>query len=106
MSNIYNRPRLNKEFEADRRWFEKHPDRKYRVRPATASEIVLAPPPPGFRLPYAVIRQPEPGVRLRLYVAFNQRIEDNEQAAAESTMLQPDFHKAIDERERQGRAVQ
>src|SRR5262245_45317986 len=66
MSNIYNRPRLNKEFEADRRWFEKHPDRNYRVRPATASEIVLVPPPPGFRLPHAVASQAEAGARLRL----------------------------------------
>jgi hypothetical protein len=66
MLNVYESvPLDNERFEADRRWFEKHPDRTYYIRLATASEMVLAPPSPF--LIYAVIRQVEPGVRVRLF---------------------------------------
>jgi len=47
---------------------------------SVSMHAVLAPPSP-FPV-YAVIRQVEPGVRLRLFAALNGPVQNNEQTAA------------------------
>jgi hypothetical protein len=61
--------------QADRRFFERRPDRQHRVRLAGLAEIeqqaLLEGKPlkirPGFRL-YAIVRNVAPGARLRLFL--------------------------------------
>jgi hypothetical protein len=104
LDKVHEGPSLDKKtFKADRRWFEKHPNRSYHLRPAAASEIPLAGSAPAPI--YTVIRQPEPGIRLRLFIWIIGPVQDDEETAAylwhraAGWTYPPDFLRAINERE-------
>lgn len=67
---------VDRTLEGDRRFFERHPSRHYRLRIASNSEVIsmeMAQGPdhprlwPGWRW-YVLIKQVQPGARLRLFV--------------------------------------
>jgi hypothetical protein len=74
--------RVDRVTQADRRFFERRPDRKHRVRLSSQAEIeqfailVGQPvsPAPGFRL-FAIVRNIAPGLRLRLYTCAMEGAE-------------------------------
>jgi hypothetical protein len=70
--------------EADRLWFQAHPHRKHRVRPHIPGEwphgYPERVPPPGWRW-FTVIRQVQPGFRVRLALAFEGEPATDERAA-------------------------
>jgi len=75
--------------QADRRFFERFPNRKHRVRLASQAEIgqneILQDEtvwlPPGYRW-FTVVRNVAPGARLRLFVRY---LEDAETDLDEAT---------------------
>ena len=68
-------PHIDRITEADRVFFEQHPDRKHRLRFASDVEIAelevvrgeVMTLPPGMRH-FAIVRNVAPGVRLRVFV--------------------------------------
>ena len=68
-------PHLGRIADADRLFFEQHPDRRHRIRFASEVEIAqreivsgeVMIPPPGFRH-FVIVRKIAPGRRLRLFV--------------------------------------
>ena len=68
-------PHVDRITQADRVFFEQHPDRKHRLRLASEVEIAqneilsgeVTTPPPGHRH-FVIVRNVAPGHRLRLFV--------------------------------------
>jgi hypothetical protein len=68
-------PHVDRITQADRAFFEQHPDRKHRLRLASEVEIAqneilsgeVTTPPPGHRH-FVIVRNVAPGHRLRLFV--------------------------------------
>ena len=69
-------PRVDKILDTDRRFFERHPERRFRVRLASEPEVesidILSggsflPPPPGGRW-FVLVNQIGPGVRGRSFI--------------------------------------
>jgi hypothetical protein len=81
--------RVDRVSQADRRFFERFPHRKHRVRLASQAEIgqneILQGEtvwlPPGYRW-FTVVRNVAPGARLRLFVRY---LEDAETDLDEAT---------------------
>ena len=81
--------RVDRVSQADRRFFERFPHRKHRVRLASQAEIgqneILQDEtvwlPPGYRW-FTVVRNVAPGARLRLFVRY---LEDAETDLDEAT---------------------
>jgi hypothetical protein len=61
---------------ADAQFFERHPDRRYRVRLASADEIKVNPLnlPAGWRT-YTAVHQVMPGIRLRAFLGAPEGAE-------------------------------
>jgi hypothetical protein len=81
--------------QADRRFFERFPNRKHRVRLASQAEIgqneILQGEtvwlPPGYRW-FTVVRNVAPGARLRLFVRYLEDAEtDLDEATAREIFL-------------------
>ena len=51
--------------EADRKWFETHPDRTIRIRDQFAGETFAGRVGPNDHVPFTLVRQLEPGCRVR-----------------------------------------
>ena len=75
-------PHVDRVTEADRVFFEQHPDRKHRVRFASEAEIAqleilngqVTTLPPGIRH-FVIVRNVAPGARLRLFVTNREGAE-------------------------------
>jgi hypothetical protein len=62
--------RLEKATQDDARWFEKHPDRRYRIRKFMPGEAPLPPTPPRHRRlqGWTLLKQLAPGMRARTFI--------------------------------------
>lgn len=61
-------------------WFEQHPARTYRVRPALTGELPCM-PPPSAGWSWIVVKQIQPGVRVRASFTTDAIVLDSEQRA-------------------------
>jgi hypothetical protein len=51
----------------DAAWFDAHPRRNFRIRPAGRGELLTLGDPPKGYIPFTVVRQLAPGARIRLF---------------------------------------
>jgi hypothetical protein len=58
----------------DRPWFERHPDRRYRVRKMTRNEMIAVGTPPSG-VAYAVVKQLRPGARIRRFFTVGSALQ-------------------------------
>jgi hypothetical protein len=63
--------------EADRKWFEAHPDRTIRIRDRFAGETFAGPVDPNDHAPFVLVRQLEPGCRVRRQVDSLEFMDEN-----------------------------
>lgn len=63
--------------EADRKWFETHPGRTIRLRDRFPGEIFAAHVDPNDHMPFVLVRQLEPGVRVRKPVDSLEFVDEN-----------------------------
>ena len=96
-------PHIDRITEADRVFFEQHPNRKHRLRFASDVEIAelevvrgeVMTLPPGMRH-FAIVRNVAPGVRLRVFVTNARHattdVPEDVTAAIFDAVAPPDLH--------------
>jgi hypothetical protein len=97
-------PHIDRITEADRVFFEQHPDRKHRLRFASDVEIAelevvrgeVMTLPPSMRH-FAIVRNVAPGTRLRLFVTNARHattdVPEDVTAAIFDAVAPPDLHE-------------
>jgi hypothetical protein len=71
--------------DGDREFFERHPERQYRLRPASSFEDEFTPrggATPQSAFPFAVIRNIGPGIRQRAIIDFREAPAFDDEATA------------------------
>jgi hypothetical protein len=83
----------------DAAWFDAHPGRNFRIRPAGRGELLTFGDPPAGYIPFTVVRQLAPGARIRLYGTakeepptwdFPERVAESLWRSYAATTIPPD----------------